>query len=259
MKIIVYTVTDCKFSQAEKEYLKSHNLPFEERNLETKHEYLSEMLTISDNFAGTPVTVIEKDQEDKGPQIPSGDQKPEDAQAKDNAHKIVLKGFTEEEFDKALGFTEAEGKEAEKKEPEAKKPEEAAKETPQDKNQPEQSTAPAQAQQQPAPTQPNTPAQPVAPQPPQQQAQQQTTAPQGMPDAPNPSMPQNPPVPPPAPAQPAAPQQQPQQQAQQVPQQPQIEVDPSLPGVPDAPSNVTDDSLDAILKDLQVKANEADQ
>ncbi len=83
MKITIYTVSDCQFSKAEKEYLASHNLPFEEKNLEQNREWLSEMLTISNNFAGTPVTKIEKDDD----QI------------------IVLKGFTKEEFDKALNIT----------------------------------------------------------------------------------------------------------------------------------------------------------
>lgn len=82
MKITVYTVSDCQFSQAEKEYLKAHNLPFEEKNLETNREYLTEMLAVSNNFAGTPVTKIEKD----------------------DGQIVVLKGFTKEEFDNVLGF-----------------------------------------------------------------------------------------------------------------------------------------------------------
>ncbi|MFA5137052.1 MAG: glutaredoxin domain-containing protein [Patescibacteria group bacterium] len=84
MKIIIYTITDCAFSKQEKEYLTSHKLAYEEKNLETNREFLTEMLTISNNFAGTPVTKIEK----------------EDGQI------VVLKGFTSQEFDKALGFAE---------------------------------------------------------------------------------------------------------------------------------------------------------
>lgn len=84
MKITVYTITDCEFSREEKEYLTSHQLQFEEKNLETNKEFLTEMLAVSNNFAGTPVTKIEKD-----------DGKIE-----------VLKGFTKEEFDKTLGFAE---------------------------------------------------------------------------------------------------------------------------------------------------------
>jgi glutaredoxin len=86
MKITVYTVTDCQFSKAEKEYLQSHNLPYEEKNLEQNREWLTEMLAVSNNFAGTPVTKIEKD-----------DGKIE-----------VLKGFTQEEFDQVLGFKKQE-------------------------------------------------------------------------------------------------------------------------------------------------------
>lgn len=80
MKITVYTITDCKYSQAEKQYLQEKNMPFEEKNLEANREFLSEMLTLSNNFAGTPVTKIEKD----------------------DGQVVVLKGFTKEEFDKAL-------------------------------------------------------------------------------------------------------------------------------------------------------------
>lgn len=85
MKITVYTISDCPFSQQEKEYLKANNLPFEEKNLEQNREWLTEMLTISNNFAGTPVTKIE---DDKG-----------------EIH--ILKGFTKEEFDQVLGLTPA--------------------------------------------------------------------------------------------------------------------------------------------------------
>lgn len=82
MKIIVYTITTCQFSKQEREYLASHGLQFEEKNLEMNREFLSEMLTVGNNFAGTPVTKIEKD----------------------DGQIVVLKGFTKEEFDKALGF-----------------------------------------------------------------------------------------------------------------------------------------------------------
>lgn len=82
MKITVYTTSDCKYSKDEKDFLKEHNLPYEEKNLETNREFLTEMLAVSNNFAGTPVTKIEKD-----------DGKIE-----------VLKGFTKDEFDQSLGL-----------------------------------------------------------------------------------------------------------------------------------------------------------
>ncbi len=84
MKITVYTTSACQFSQKEKEYLRSRNLVFEEKNLETNREFLSEMLSISNNFAGTPVTKIEKD----------------------DGQIVILKGFTQEEFDQVLGQTQ---------------------------------------------------------------------------------------------------------------------------------------------------------
>lgn len=82
MKITLYTVNDCQFSKQEKDYLTAHQLQFEEKNLEVNKEFLTEMLAISDNFAGTPVTKIEKD----------------------DGQSVVLKGFTQAEFDEALGF-----------------------------------------------------------------------------------------------------------------------------------------------------------
>ena len=83
MKITVYTITECQFSKQEKEYLSSHGLQFQEKNLETNREFLTEMLAVGGNFAGTPVTKIEKD----------------------DGQIVVLKGFTAAEFDKTLGKT----------------------------------------------------------------------------------------------------------------------------------------------------------
>lgn len=85
MKITIFTISDCYFSKQEKEYLQSHNLPFDEKNLEENREFLTEMLTISNNFAGTPVTKIEKD----------------------DGQIVVLKGFTKDEFDKTFNITDA--------------------------------------------------------------------------------------------------------------------------------------------------------
>ncbi len=84
MKITIYTITDCAFSKQEKEYLSAHGLQFEEKNLETNREFLTEMLAVGSNFAGTPVTKIEKD----------------------DGQIAVLKGFTAAEFDKTLGLAQ---------------------------------------------------------------------------------------------------------------------------------------------------------
>lgn len=83
MKITVYTIKDCAFSKQEKEYLNTNKLVFEEKDLETNKDFLTEMLAISNNFAGTPVTRVEKD----------------------DGTIAVLKGFTKEEFDTTFGFT----------------------------------------------------------------------------------------------------------------------------------------------------------
>ncbi len=85
MKITVYTTTDCQFSKAERDYLNTNKLAFEEKNLDTNKEFLQEMMTVGNNFAGTPVTRIEKD----------------------DGSIAVLKGFTKEEFDTTLGLNAA--------------------------------------------------------------------------------------------------------------------------------------------------------
>lgn len=82
MKITLYTISDCLFSKQERDYLALHDLSYEEKNLETSKDFLAEMLAVSNNFAGTPVTKIEKD----------------------DGQIVVLKGFTQTEFDKTLGF-----------------------------------------------------------------------------------------------------------------------------------------------------------
>ena len=82
MKITVYTIKDCAFSKQEKEYLNTNKLVFEEKDLETNKDFLTEMLAISNNFAGTPVTRVEKD----------------------DGTIAVLKGFTKAEFDTTFGL-----------------------------------------------------------------------------------------------------------------------------------------------------------
>jgi len=82
MKITIYTTKDCAFSKQEKEYLKTNSLQYEEKDLEANKDFLTEMMTVSNNFAGTPVTKIEKD----------------------DGTISVLKGFTKEEFDTTLGL-----------------------------------------------------------------------------------------------------------------------------------------------------------
>lgn len=88
MKITIYTIKDCAFSKQEKEYLTANKLMFEEKDLESNKDFLTEMLAISNNFAGTPVTRVEKD----------------------DGTIAVLKGFTKEEFDTTFGFASPEPK-----------------------------------------------------------------------------------------------------------------------------------------------------
>lgn len=86
MKITIYTIKDCAFSKQEKEYLNTNKLVFEEKDLETNKDFLTEMLAISNNFAGTPVTRVEKD----------------------DGTIAVLKGFTKAEFDTVFGLASPE-------------------------------------------------------------------------------------------------------------------------------------------------------
>ncbi len=168
MKITVYTTTNCQFSKQEKEYLTSHNVPFDEKNLESNREYLTEMLTVGNNFAGTPVTKIEKNDDTI----------------------VVLKGFTQDEFDQAL---------------ELAKPAAVPAPQPQSFQQPPQ----------------NTPT-PPQPQPPMTE-----------PTPPVPPMPTPEPVP---------------------PTTPQPPVQPTNPS-PTPPTAANDPQLNALLSDLQSKAN----
>lgn len=80
MKVTLYTTSACPFCQQEKTYLQSKGLSFEEKNVELNKAYLDEMLQVGNNFAGVPITKIEKD----------------------DGQTVVLKGFTQSEFDAAL-------------------------------------------------------------------------------------------------------------------------------------------------------------
>ena len=227
MKITIYTISDCYFSKEEKEYLKSHNFAFEERNLEENRDYLTEMLTISNNFAGTPVTKIEKD----------------------DGQIVVLKGFTEEEFNKTLEVSPVVSVEPSEPQITVQKPPDApvisepqvvqAPETVVPKVEPVATTPP------PAPVSaPQVDLGSIAAQIEQLKKLQESLAAQTAAAAPQPApvtQPYQPPAPqqvqPQVPPAPVVPAQQPVQQAAQ-------------------PANV-DDSLAAILAELQTKINSA--
>ncbi len=179
MKVTIYTTSTCPFSIQEKEYLQSKNIAFEEKNLEQNRDFLTELMAVSNNFAGTPVTKIEKD----------------------DGQSVVLKGFTKEEFENVLGST-------------------------------------AQVMQQP-------PAEPTSPTPPQPPTMEPPTT--DAPPPPPPSVPE----PQPEPPAPEPPTSQP-----EVPAAPAVS-EPPAQGQPAPQQTEKDDSLDAILKDLQNKVNDA--
>ena len=85
MKTTIYTITNCPFSQAEKDYLNTNKFQFEEKNLEEHREFLAEMLDLSEKWAGVPFTVL----------------------TKDDGTLVKLKGFTKDDFDKAYGLVQA--------------------------------------------------------------------------------------------------------------------------------------------------------
>lgn len=84
MNVILYTINDTEsdFCKQAKDFLTAHNIPFENKDVEHDRTALSAMLAISDNFSGVPVMVVGE----------GADQK-------------VVKGFTQEEFEQALGLS----------------------------------------------------------------------------------------------------------------------------------------------------------
>ena len=85
MKTTVYTITDCPFCKQEKDFLTAQGIQFEEKNVQENRQFLTEMLEVSNKFAGVPFTIVEKD----------------------SGEKVSLRGFTQSEFEEALGKTTA--------------------------------------------------------------------------------------------------------------------------------------------------------
>lgn len=77
--VVVYTIENCAFCKAEKDYLTAHAITFEEKRVDSSEANLKEMLALSDNFAGVPVTHL-----------------------KGASSQRVVKGFTEAEFAQEL-------------------------------------------------------------------------------------------------------------------------------------------------------------
>ena len=237
MKITIYTVTSCQFSSQEKEYLKAHSLPFEEKNLETNKDFLKEMLDVSNNFAGTPVTKIEKD----------------------DGQIVVLKGFTKEEFDQTLNLNATDHQQKPVAEP---------------VQEPSTPPVPKPVPDQPEPSVPTPPAMPEPEIVPDKQAMAPTAPPASPVEPPvptsTPSMPSMPSVPEPIPA-PGVSQTPPVVPPIPEPTVPEPEIVPETPisteaAVSPAQSSADSaqspaaaapaknpDALDAILNDLQAK------
>lgn len=249
MKITIYTTTACEFSKQEKEYLTSHNIQFEEKNLETNREFLKEMLAVSNNFAGTPVTKVEKD----------------------SGEVIVLKGFTEAEMAKELGLSMAGDAPAPDVQPANPKPAETIVPAVTDPITPvvEVPSTPAQPMAPPVVEAPVVPAEPIiepaqppaAPEPVVDSNPVQASAPTDtqlppleVPAAPAPAAPE-PMAPTPSMPEPA-----------QAPVQPYQTPEPMIPPVAEAPiapeqpaqSTPQNDALNSILSSLQTNMNTGD-
>jgi glutaredoxin len=78
-KVIIYTQETCGPCQAEKEWLKNHNINFEERDIRKNAAYMNEAVELG--ASQTPVTVIET-----------------------NDSKEVIMGFKREKLSALLGL-----------------------------------------------------------------------------------------------------------------------------------------------------------
>ncbi|RBW69433.1 glutaredoxin family protein [Bacillus taeanensis] len=78
-KVIIYTQETCGPCHAEKEWLKEHNIDFEERDIRKNAAYMNEAIELG--ASQTPVTVIEG-----------------------NASKEVVMGFNQEKLSSLLGL-----------------------------------------------------------------------------------------------------------------------------------------------------------
>ena len=212
MKVVIYTQNNCQFTPQEKTYLTSKGVTFEERNVETNKTFLDEMMKLGSNFAGTPVTQI----------------------TKDDGTTAVLKGFTQTEFDAALGGAPVAVANADMNVPAAPTNPVQTPPAPTPTPAPEPTPAPMPA---PEPVQPPAPAEP-----PMQAANADMTMPQAptdqpvTPPAPDPVVPTVPePIPTPTPAPEPAP----------------------MPTTSDVvpPTQTASNPLDAILADLQQKVS----
>lgn len=83
MKVTIYTIPNCPFCQQAKDFMNSKSVAFVEKDVQSDKDALAEMLSASNKFAGVPCAVVEND----------------------GADTVVLKGFDQSEYEKALGVT----------------------------------------------------------------------------------------------------------------------------------------------------------
>lgn len=80
-KVSIYTTITCAYCHAEKEFLKSHNIDFEEKAVDSDPSLAEEMIHLSGQL-GVPFTVIEQD----------------------DGSKVGILGFDQQRLGEALGL-----------------------------------------------------------------------------------------------------------------------------------------------------------
>lgn len=234
MKVTIYTIPDCPYSKEEKDYLTGKGVQYDEKDVSNNKDNLSEMLDLSNKFAGVPFSVV----------------------VKDSGEKVMLKGFTKADFDLVLdGGSEAQGQ--------AEMPAGSATDMPSAGTVPgviDTASMPATPPAMPTnpampavePTIPGMPAMPSIPD------MSMPSAPSMTPDPVVPAMPSMPSAPSPEPVMPAV---TPEPVMPAMPSAPSMTPDPVVPAMssmPSAPSTEPadpQDELSGLLKDLEAKVS----
>jgi glutaredoxin 3 len=81
MKVTLYTIPECPYCQQARDYFTAKGIQFEEKDVKADKDSLSEMLSLSNKFAGVPFCSV----------------------LKDSGETVMLKGFTEADYDVACG------------------------------------------------------------------------------------------------------------------------------------------------------------
>ncbi len=61
MKTVIYTTTTCPYCKMLKDYLKEHNVEYEEKLVDQDAEARDEMMEKTEGYLGVPYTIITKE------------------------------------------------------------------------------------------------------------------------------------------------------------------------------------------------------